>query len=126
MEPLARHGVRVGLGQDGIRDYWSPYGDGDMLGRTWQLSFVNGFRRDDLIERCVALATLGGRAVITGDVPSPGWAADQNTSRGLGVGDPADLVLVAAETVAAAVMDRPSDRVVIHEGRVVAKNGALV
>lgn len=32
-------GVPVGLGQDDQRDYWSPYGNGDMLDRTWQLAF---------------------------------------------------------------------------------------
>ena len=31
--------MRVGLGQDGIRDFWSPYGNGDMLERAWQLAF---------------------------------------------------------------------------------------
>ena len=45
---LAIAGMRLGLGQDGIRDYWSPFGDGDMLGRTWQLAFVEQRRRDEL------------------------------------------------------------------------------
>jgi len=47
---LVEHGVRVGLGEDGQRDYWSPYGNCDLLDRTWQLAFTNGFRRDDHIE----------------------------------------------------------------------------
>ena len=54
------------LGQDGIRDYWSPYGNGDMLDRAWQLAFVSQLRHDQLIERCVAVATLGGRGVLEG------------------------------------------------------------
>ena len=33
---LTEAGVRVGLGEDGQRDYWSPYGNADMLDRTWQ------------------------------------------------------------------------------------------
>src|SRR5699024_10333526 len=28
---MREHGVGLGLGTDGIRDLWSPYGDGDML-----------------------------------------------------------------------------------------------
>jgi hypothetical protein len=43
-------GVRVGLGQDGIRDYWSPYGNGDLLGQAWQLAFRSGLRYDHDIE----------------------------------------------------------------------------
>lgn len=114
----------LGLGQDGTRDYWSPYGDGDMLGRTWQLAFVNQLRRDDLIERCVAVATVGGRAVVDPGAACAHWSAVG--ARGVAVGEPADLVLLPGETVTSAVMDRPPQRIVIHRGRVVAENGAVV
>ena len=50
MEALVGAGVRLGLGQDGTRGYWSPYGNGDLLDRAWQLAYGNGFRRDDRIE----------------------------------------------------------------------------
>ncbi len=113
---LDEYGIAVGLGQDGQRDYWSPYGNTDMLDRTWQLAFTNGFRRDDDIEHCVAIATVGGRAVM-GRAPMP---ARGEAQPGLGVGDPADLVVVAGETVTAAVMDRLSDRTVLFRGTVVA------
>jgi cytosine deaminase len=82
---LAEAGVRVGLGEDGQRDDWSPYGNTDMLDRTWQLAFTHGFRRDELIGHCLAIAT-----------------------------------------VASAVMDRGTDRTVIHQGRVVADGLELV
>ena len=45
---LAEAGVRVGLGEDGQRVSWSPYGNADMLDRTWQLAFTHGFRADAL------------------------------------------------------------------------------
>ncbi|MER5266356.1 amidohydrolase [Actinosynnema sp. NPDC002837] len=106
-------GVRVGLGQDGIRDYWSPYGNGDMLDRTWQLAYRNGFRRDDLVEMCVDVATRGGAAVM-GKV------------LGLTEGAPADLVVVPGDTVTAAVMDRAPRTLVVHRGRVVAADGEVV
>jgi cytosine deaminase len=32
-------GVVVALGQDGIRDPWSPYGSGDMLERSMLLAW---------------------------------------------------------------------------------------
>ncbi|GAA3664937.1 amidohydrolase family protein [Microbacterium marinilacus] len=113
---LAEHGIRLGLGQDGQRDYWSPYGNCDMLDRTWQLAFTNGFRRDDHIEHAVAIATMGGRAVV-GSAPTLTGIEDRP---GLAVGDPASLVLVAGDTVTAAVMDRSPDRTVLHRGAVVA------
>lgn len=113
---LDEYGIALGLGQDGQRDYWSPYGNTDMLDRTWQLAFTNGFRRDDDIEHCVAIATVGGRAVM-GRAPMPALGAERP---GVDVGDPADLVLVAGDTVTAAVMDRLSDRTVFFRGAVVA------
>jgi cytosine/adenosine deaminase-related metal-dependent hydrolase len=125
LDLLAAQGLRVGLGQDGIRDYWSPYGNGDMLDRTWQLAFVNQLRHDEQIERCVALATLGGRAVIAADGSGPAWTASMQDPRGLAPGDPADLVLLPGDTVTSAVMDRPSARTVIRKGRIVADHGEL-
>lgn len=113
---LAEYGIRLGLGQDGQRDYWSPYGNTDMLDRTWQLAFTNGFRRDEDIEHCVAIATVGGRSVM-GLAPGLNGAADRP---GLAEGDPGDLVLVSGDTVTAAVMDRSPDRTVLYRGVVVA------
>jgi len=113
---LAEHGVRVGLGEDGQRDYWSPYGNADMLDRTWQLAFTNGFRRDEHVEHCIAVATVGGRSVL-GTAPA---LRDHLDRPGASVGDPADLLLVEGETVTAAVMDRSPDRTVLFRGRVVA------
>lgn len=112
-------GVRIGLGQDGQRDYWSPYGNTDMLDRTWQLAFTNNLRRDSDIERAVETATLGGARVID---PS----ATFDAARGVGIGDPADLVLLPGETPASAVMDRPEGRTVIRAGSVVADDGQLL
>lgn len=120
---LAEAGVRVGLGEDGQRDYWSPYGNCDLLDRTWQLAFVNGFRRDDLIEHALAVATIGGASIMSHDVPRLAGVADRP---GLAVGDRADLVLVDGETPTSAVMDRGTDRTVLHDGRVVAEGLQLV
>jgi cytosine/adenosine deaminase-related metal-dependent hydrolase len=125
--PLTRlldAGVRVGLGEDGQRDYWSPYGNADMLDRTWQLAFTNGFRADRLIERCLEVATLGGRAVIDAGAPRLPTDPDTPGARGVAPGAPADFVLLDAETPTSAVMDRPADRIVIRAGAVVAPTGS--
>ena len=113
LQELRWAGVRVGLGQDGIRDYWSPYGNGDMLDRAWQLAYRNGFRRDSDIEMCVDVATRGGAAVL-------------GFESGLTEGAPADLVVVPGDSVAAAVMDRAPRTLVVRRGRVVAADGELV
>ncbi|MGW4818283.1 amidohydrolase family protein [Streptomyces sp. NPDC004227] len=120
---LTESGVRVGLGEDGQRDYWSPYGNCDMLDRTWQLAFTNNFRRDELIEMSLAVATVGGASIMSHDVARPAGVADRP---GLAVGDRADLLLVDGETPASAVMDRGTDRTVLHDGVVVADQLALV
>lgn len=120
---LVRAGVRVGLGEDGQRDYWSPYGNADMLDRTWQLAFTHQFRADELIEHCVAIATIGGASIMSSETPRLDSVADRP---GLAVGDVADLVLVAGDSVTAAVMDRSDDRTVIHAGRVVADEAVLI
>jgi cytosine/adenosine deaminase-related metal-dependent hydrolase len=114
---LVRAGVRVGLGEDGQRDYWSPYGNCDMLDRTWQLAFTQGFRRDDHIELALAVATMGGASMMNRDVPRLAGVLDRP---GLAIGDRADLVLVDGETPTSAVMDRGVDRTVVHDGVVVA------
>ncbi|MGO4678996.1 amidohydrolase family protein [Microbacterium sp. 2MCAF23] len=114
---LVSSGVRFGLGEDGQRDYWSPYGNCDLLDRTWQLAFTNNFRRDEHIEMCLAIATMGGASIMSHDVPRLNGVQDRP---GTAVGDRADLVLVDGQTPTSAVMDRGTDRTVLHDGRVVA------
>lgn len=114
---LVEAGVRFGLGEDGQRDYWSPYGNCDLLDRTWQLAFTNNFRRDDHIQMCLAIATMGGASIMSHDVPRLTGVQDRP---GTAVGDRADLLLVDGETPTSAVMDRGTDRTVLHDGRVVA------
>ncbi|MDQ0212552.1 amidohydrolase family protein [Arthrobacter bambusae] len=120
---LAEAGVRMGLGEDGQRDYWSPYGNTDMLDRTWQLAFTHGFRKDELIEHCLAIATVGGASILD---PSATRLKGTAHRPGVEVGDPAELLLLDGETVASAVMDRGTDRTVIHRGKVVADQLKLV
>ncbi|BDZ48321.1 hypothetical protein GCM10025867_05620 [Frondihabitans sucicola] len=120
---LTNAGVRVGLGMDGQRDYWGPWGNGDMLERAYLLAYTQGFSDDHLIEHALAVATWGGASVIDAALPR---LDTLETRRGTDVGDPADLVVVRGDTPTAAVMDRDLDRIVIHRGRVVAEGGALV
>lgn len=121
--PVARMlaaGIRIGLGMDGQRDYWSPYGNADMLDRVWQLAFTQGFKTEAELELCLAVATQGGRSL-----------SDPSASRvklgarpGLEIGDAADIVLLDAESAASAVMDRPGGRTVLRSGNVIADTRA--
>ena len=114
--------VRVGLGMDGQRDYWSPWGNGDMLERAFLLAHGLGYSDDVLIEHALAVATWGGATVIDGTLPRLTSVASRP---GLAVGDPAELVIVRGDTPTAAVMDRFPERTVLHRGRVVATGGVL-
>ncbi|MDZ5077296.1 amidohydrolase family protein [Nesterenkonia sp. HG001] len=122
---LREHRMAIGLGEDGQRDHWSPYGDGDLLRRTWQLSFTNGFRRDADVEACVDIASRGGAMVMAGQRPE-GVGLLDDAEFGLAVGAPAHFILLPADTVTAAVMDCPTARDVYSAGRLVASGGDLV
>jgi cytosine/adenosine deaminase-related metal-dependent hydrolase len=111
---LRAAGVVVCAGNDGIRDTWSPYGNGDMVERAMLVGLRNNLRRDDEVEVALRICTEGG-------------AQAMGVARyGLGVGCDADLVLVATESVAEFVVDRSRERTVIKRGRVVAEGGVPV
>ncbi|MEU2222226.1 amidohydrolase [Streptomyces sp. NPDC018347] len=114
--PVARlraHGVRVGLGSDGVRDSWSPFGNADMLHRAHLLGWVTGGRLDEELTACLDTATHGGSDVL--GLPR----AD------LSPGAPADFVLVDGECPPQVLVDLPPRETVVHGGRVVARNGRL-
>lgn len=98
-------GVRLGFGTDGIRDLWSPYGTGDLLGIAWQYARASGIVRDHDLRRVVAVAT--GAAAPFAGLPEGR----------LEVGARADLVLVDAENAMDALVRTPPREVVIAGGR---------
>ncbi|WP_061163244.1 amidohydrolase family protein [Caballeronia temeraria] len=107
-------GITMFGGNDGIRDTWSPYGVPDMLERAMLIGMRYDLRRDDdlmIAFDCVSDAAARGC----------GFA-----DYGLRAGARADLVLVDAETVAHAVVARPKRKLVVANGRIVARDGALV
>ncbi|MEV4061904.1 amidohydrolase [Nonomuraea dietziae] len=113
LKELAAAGVAMTLGNDGVRDLWSPYGTGCMLDRALLQAQQTGPLDED-IELALHAATYGG-ARVTG-------LADY----GLAVGDVADLVVVDARNAAEAVCVRPVRSLVLKAGRVVAREGSLV
>lgn len=114
LKELVAAGVPVGLGNDGIRDLWSPWGTGDMIERAMFQAKNSGFSRDEEIALAVDAATYGGAKVCGLD------------HYGLAVGDHADFVAVPGRNVAEVVALRPTRSVVVKAGRVVARDGHLV
>ncbi|MFB6835877.1 amidohydrolase [Streptomyces sp. NPDC056361] len=111
---LAERGVRVGLGSDGVRDSWSPFGNADMLHRAWLAAWALDLRLDEELEACFRLAADGGAELL--GLP----AAD------LRPGSPADFMLLDGECLPQAVVDLPARDLVVRAGRVVARDGRLV
>ncbi|MZD07109.1 amidohydrolase family protein [Streptomyces sp. SID5785] len=111
---LQRHGVRVGLGSDGVRDSWSPFGDADMLHRAHILGWINDVRLDEELTACYTVGANGSADVM--GLPHVDFTP----------GSPADFVLVRGECVPQIVVDMPQRDLVVHGGRVVARSGELV
>ncbi len=62
LHELDAAGVAFGFGTDGIRDLWSPYGTGDLLGIAWQYARASSIVRDEDLIRVLELATARQRA----------------------------------------------------------------
>ncbi|MER5309367.1 amidohydrolase family protein [Streptomyces sp. NPDC002773] len=115
--PIARlreHGVRVGLGSDGVRDSWSPFGNADMMHRAHILGWVTDVRLDEELTGCYDVAAHGGADVM--GLPHADFRA----------GAPADFVLVRGECLPQVVVDMPRRDMVVHGGAVVARDGEFV
>lgn len=104
LDMLERHGVRVALGSDGVRDNWSPFGTGSMVDRVHLLGYRTGALTDAELERCLRIATMGG-AQLVGVPDVLGFSAGG-----------ADRVEFAASSGAELVVDRPAPVRVVRGG----------
>ncbi len=106
LHELDAAGVAFAFGTDGIRDLWSPYGTGDLLGIAWQYARASGLVRDDDLRRVMSLATKDAAPFVGRE------------RAGLVVGARADVVLVDAENVQDALVRTPARQLVLGAGRV--------
>jgi len=113
-QQMRQRSVPLGLGTDGTRDLWSPFGDGDMLRVAHQFARLSGLRHDDKLLAAVELATKGGAHFVGRDVHD------------LVAGSRADIVLVDAENVSDALIRCPQRKLVISGGRIVARDGDVL
>lgn len=97
---LLAAGVTVRFGTDNVRDWFYPFGDGDMLDTA--LIATIGAHLDD--EAALLAGLCDGRAAL-----QPGEAAD--------------LVLIPAESLDDALARRPAGRITVKAGMVVARPG---
>ena len=111
---LRSRGVNVCSGSDGIRDAWSPMGNGDMLERALLMAQRFGWSQDEDLAMAFDVVSSGGARAL--GIPAYGLEA----------GCAANLVLLPAENLAAAVVDRSPKRTVISRGKVVAKDGVFL
>ena len=103
-------GIGLCLGQDGVCDLWSPWGDADMLARAGLMAWRSDFRHDHDIEFCLEIATTRGAAALGVN------------DHGLHVGGRGDLVILDAAHPAAAAARHPARSTVIKRGVVVVDN----
>src|SRR5690349_10875287 len=105
--------VAIGLGTDGIRDLWSPYGDGDLLQVARQFARLHGLRADEDLTYAIELATTHGASFV------------HRENYGLTPGARADVVLLDAENVPDVLVRAPRRELVVAGGRVVVRDGEL-
>ncbi len=110
---LRSRGVNVCSGSDGIRDAWSPMGNGDMLERAMLLALRFGWSKDAELAMAFDIVSSGGARAL--GIPNYGLEA----------GCQANLVLIPAENLAEAVVNRSMSRTVISRGRIVAQGGVF-
>ncbi|WP_166359957.1 amidohydrolase family protein [Pseudomonas akapageensis] len=110
---LQQAGVNLCLGSDGIRDAWSPMGNGDMLERAMLLAFRFDLNKDEQLAAAFDAATVNGARALGLD------------DYGLAVGQPADFLLLPVQTLGEAVVARPQ-RQVYRAGKLIAEHGRLL
>ncbi|SMG58079.1 Cytosine/adenosine deaminase [Paraburkholderia susongensis] len=111
---LTQAGIRVGSGNDGVRDTWKHYGDADMLSRAMFIGLRNRLCRDDEVALAFDICTLGGARIM------------RSADYGMSVGCAADLFVVAASGIAETVARQPVRKLVVKRGQVVARDGECI
>ena len=115
VKELIAVGVNVAYGQDVIQDGFLPvFGTGDPLQVGFLLAFAAQFSSRASIETLYDMATVNGARIM------------RRPDHGIGVGRRADLIVVAAPSVQEAYRIQAPRLAVVHDGRIVARNGRIV
>jgi cytosine deaminase len=106
---LLAAGVRVGFGQDCVRDPWYSLGTGDMLDVAHMGLHVAQMTSPEAMRRCYELVTTGPAEILG------------LSDYGLRAGALASLIVLDAADPIEAIRRRPDRLTVISKGRVVAR-----
>ena len=109
VKEMQAHGIRVGWGQDCVRDPWYSLGTGDMLDVAFMGLHVAQMTAPDEMRRCFDMVTTGNAAILHLD------------GYGLAEGNTASLVVLDASDPIEAIRLRPDRLAVISKGKVVAR-----
>ncbi|WP_087013416.1 amidohydrolase family protein [Leucobacter sp. 7(1)] len=105
LDRFERHGVRVVAGSDGVRDSWSPFGNGSMIDRAHLLAYRTGALTDADLERVFRIATTAGGTML-GIPELAAWGGAEGGTR----------LEFPAESIAQLVVDRPAPTRVLRDG----------
>ncbi|MGJ8547732.1 MAG: amidohydrolase [Sulfitobacter sp.] len=111
---LTELGVNLCCGSDGIRDAWSPLGNGDMLERAFLTAYRFDWNSDEEFARAIDCATINAARAIGRD------------TQGLAVGSKADFVMIDAQSPGDALCRRPGARRVVRGGKLLAVDGTIL
>ena len=115
MKELLAAGVNVAYGQDVVQDGFLPFfGTGDPLQVGFLLAFAAQLSSRANIETLYDMATVNGARIMG------------RADHGIEDGPAADLIVVAAPSVQEAYRTQAARLAVVHDGRVVARNGRVV
>lgn len=114
LRELVAAGATVALGNNSIRNTWSPFGTGDMLQRAMIAATRYEANDDAQLSWILSLVTEGGAALMGAERPA------------VEVGRPADLVVVEALNEYDAVVRTPPRHLVLKGGRPVARDGLVL
>jgi cytosine deaminase len=108
LDLMERHGVKVVLGSDGVRDAWTPFGTGSMVDRAHLLGYRTGALTDTELERCFRIATTAGAELVGSEAVS-GFSGVDSLNR----------LEFAANSIPELVVDKPAPLRVVRDGRTV-------
>jgi len=115
VQELLDAGVNVAYGQDVIQDGFLPvFGTGDPLQTGFLLAFAAQFHTRRAIETLYDMATVNGARLM------------RVSDYGIEVGRRADLVVIDAPSVQEAYRLHAARPAVIHDGRIVARDGRVL
>jgi cytosine/creatinine deaminase len=115
VQELLDAGVNVAYGQDVVQDGFLPvFGTGDPLQTGFLLAFAAQFHTRRAIDTLHDMATVNGARLM------------RLPDYGLAVGRRADLVVIAAPSIHEAYRTQPRRLAVVHDGRLVARDGRIV